>query len=544
MMIEHDGRRDRGRCAKSVRLPHGIKVAGVAAILLLVCAVMLDPVWATNDDVALAMVGSGFGIANAPASQLVFAHPVYGLALNALTPLLGTSAHGWLTVAGLMLVAGTLGVTLGPMRFGIPALAVCWLALLLPATLSPQFTITSALLFAAGAAWFLAEEKGHAGNIMAVLALVFAFALRSQSFEMGLLLLVPVLALHRPWRSGRVRQFLLISIAIIAVGTATDWLWLHFQPGWQQALEANRLRAVFTDFHRVPWVPENPAYKAAGWTSLDYGMFMNWYPYGAIFAPDRLSMLIRAVGLPPLSPPPGAWASWFSMPWGWTTLTLALAAVGALGLAIRPRRFVFAWAVAPLACLYLLGWSGRQPLERVWFALVCTVGCTAACLALRQSASTAQRVAIIVALLLAAAGAGQAISAHETVVSNAKAYRGWLETHPIQSGKPVVVWGAFLKYEWIVPVLTPHNPFPPEGIVGIGALSDSPVQRAVLARLHITDVSAWLCQGPGTTLIAEELQVGLLKRFCEEQMGVTPNAQLVAELGDTQVYELSPAKKP
>ena len=34
-------------------------VAVLAAILLLICAVALGPIWATNDDVALAMLGSG-----------------------------------------------------------------------------------------------------------------------------------------------------------------------------------------------------------------------------------------------------------------------------------------------------------------------------------------------------------------------------------------------------------------------------------------------------------------------------------------------------
>jgi len=131
----------------------------------MICAVRLEPVWATNDDVALAMLGSGFGIAVAPTSRLVFAHPFYGLALNALTPLLGTAAHGWLTLVGLMLAAGVLGLALAPLRFGMVALAACWLALLLPATLSPQFTITSGLLFAAGSAWFLAEGRGRLAHL-------------------------------------------------------------------------------------------------------------------------------------------------------------------------------------------------------------------------------------------------------------------------------------------------------------------------------------------------------------------------------------------
>jgi hypothetical protein len=110
----------------------------------------------------------------------------HGVALNTLAPLLGTATHGWLTVCGLMLSAGALAMAFAPARFGLVGLAVCWLAIVLPATLSPQFTVTAGLLFAAGAAWFLVDGKGRFGCTLAIASLVFGYILRPESFYLGL----------------------------------------------------------------------------------------------------------------------------------------------------------------------------------------------------------------------------------------------------------------------------------------------------------------------------------------------------------------------
>ena len=164
-----------------------------------------------------------------------------------------------------------------------------------------------------------------------------------------------------------------------------------------------------------------------------------------------------------------------------------------------PLALRVSWIAGSAACLCLLGGSGRPPLERVWLTLLTVAAAVAAALALRAPTRWNQRAVIIAALLLSAAVAGQAISAHATQRARAGAYAHWLAHHPFPSGQPLVVWGAALTYEWVVPVLTPRNPFPRDGIIGIGALADSPAQGAVRARLGITDVSAWLCHGPGAT---------------------------------------------
>jgi len=148
-------------------------------------------------------------------------------------------------------------------------------------------------------------------------------------------------------------------------------------------------------------------------------------------------------------------------------------------------------------------------------------------------------VAIALALLLSAAAAESAVSAHESRLAAARDYRTWLADHPFPSGQPVAVWADALTYEWAVPVLAAHNPFPRIGILGFGALALSPVQREVRARLGITDVSAWLCRGPGTTLVARSEQVPLLTRFCDEHMGGAPSVRLLAQRGIMGIYELS-----
>ena len=77
----------------------------------------------SSGDVALAMLGGEFGIADTPTSQLLFAHPLYGVALIALESVLGTAAYGWLTIIGLMLASAVLGLARSRLRLGWMMLA-------------------------------------------------------------------------------------------------------------------------------------------------------------------------------------------------------------------------------------------------------------------------------------------------------------------------------------------------------------------------------------------------------------------------------------
>jgi len=52
----------------------------------------IEPRWETNDDVAMAMVAHGFGIAAHPSPHIVFSNSIWGFvaqALHRLTPLPG-----------------------------------------------------------------------------------------------------------------------------------------------------------------------------------------------------------------------------------------------------------------------------------------------------------------------------------------------------------------------------------------------------------------------------------------------------------------------
>jgi hypothetical protein len=76
-------------------------VVGVPLLALLGLILFGKPLFETNDDCGLAMIGAGFGTAVEPEPHFIFAHFGYGVLLNLISRFAGPNAHGWTTLAAL-----------------------------------------------------------------------------------------------------------------------------------------------------------------------------------------------------------------------------------------------------------------------------------------------------------------------------------------------------------------------------------------------------------------------------------------------------------
>jgi hypothetical protein len=259
-----------------------IVVALLSFGIVIGVALIGEPLFGSNDDTGLAMMGAGFGLAAQPEPHLVFSHYGYGLLLNVLSHIIGPVAHGWVTMA--MLGSSIALFALALYQQSGNSERVIWIVLVVAggcmfarALLAPDFTITAALFFGAAVSFRMAtlETKPSAGLATAIYgALVLSFLVRPIVTLLGLIVVGPALAWFA-WRgplAGRraIRLFMLMIAIIVPLLYLIDYAAYAFSPDWRDALAYNQVRGLFNDFNRVPWIPNSPEYRQVGWSRNDY----------------------------------------------------------------------------------------------------------------------------------------------------------------------------------------------------------------------------------------------------------------------------------
>lgn len=525
-------------------------VLGIPFLTILGVMLFGNPLFEGNDDAALAMVGAGFGMAVAPEAHLIFSHYGYGLLIGAVSRLAGPLAHGWISLAALALSIGFYIRALFEMRgTGVLAAAALLIAagIFSQALLEPQFTITAALLFGSAiGCWLAVQRKGARSPGLSVVvygALILSFLMRPEAAAMGCLVIGPAL-LWLAWRGPadgrRPTRYLLIAILAIAlVVYLTDKAAYAFSADWRDALEYNRLRSVFNDLHRIPWIPGGSEYATVGWSINDFRIFMSWYSLHPIFDYGNIKFLVQTL----LQPAPfltfSGVAAWLALPWH-SPLLLALVCIQLALCLLLPRQRVLILLVVTggLAAIIFVGISGRGALFRVWFsgisiALLCTLPLLlAAPTGLRLFQKAGAAILVVVGLV----AGSKAIEEHQKHLAQAAAYRAALSgATPYLSGL-AVAWGSALAWEWLITPTSIDASISGLTIPAIGVNSRTPVTKATLRQLGIADFSSTLCTQPDIRLIAHPGDVGLLRIFCEEHYHVSPTYHLVFDHPRTKIF--------
>jgi hypothetical protein len=537
---------------EAAKLPRFAVVVGLPVLALVTVVLFGEPLFETNDDCGLAMTAAGFGSAVAPEPHLIFSHFGYGLLLKIVSRFAGPNAHGWTSLAALGLsMALYTRALIGywPQKNVLigAALVVAFGCIFARALLDPQFTITAALLFGAAAGCRMAvlpDKTRSVGLSTSVYgAIILSFLIRPTVAILGFVVVSPAL-IWLAWRgpeSGRrpALHFLTALVAITAVIFLTDKAGYAFSPDWRDAVEYNQLRSLFNDFYRIPWIPGAPEYAKVGWSANDHAMFMNWYSLHPIFDYPNIKYLADTLLLQaPLFALSDTWA-WVTSLWH-SPLLSAMIVVQVLLCILLPhhRTFLLLVMIGTFVALVASGLTGRPPVFRVQFsaislALLCTLP-----LLLNAVLPTnlVGRAAICLLLGTGLYGGTVALQLHEERVFAAAAYRTkLLEAKSYFSGT-VIIWGATLAWEWLI---TPTKVYPPitgSTIPSIGLFIKTPVMRAALQRLGITDLGSTLCTQADVRLVAAASNVATLQNFCQEHYQVRPTYSLVFSYAPTELY--------
>ena len=347
-------------------------------VCVLICIVAIlvfgRKFWDANDDIHMAMIAQGYGLAAQASPGIVYSNVIWGwLAMHLGTPF-RIPGYTWLAYATLL--ASAAGVAWAMLRKAVPGLLAMTLllAMFARALLEPQFSITAGYAAAAGLAlaFCIESRRDWPMAIAACLLLLLGSWVRFQECLFVCVVAAPFLLWHlyRQYGMPGFRPLLATLIAAAALAGSCKLLDYAYYSGpqWQQFREMNAMRRPFTDYGLHSYFADKPDLLGqAGMTDNDMDLIGDWfYLDDKVFNPQSLGTLLQDLS-------PGARLEFnlersptLARPFE-TPLVYLLALVGVLAVLIsRHKRVAIAAVLCLLACILVTLLLGRPGVPRVF----------------------------------------------------------------------------------------------------------------------------------------------------------------------------------
>jgi hypothetical protein len=285
--------------------PFVVAVVGVMATLIL-GLVVLTPRYETNDDVTMHWIVAGKVFTDRPDEHFLFSNVLLGLALRWLYE--NAPNVPWYPLNQILtLAASATAICYALLRVNptIRQAMVCVLFLavaILPCLAELQFTKTAFLATLAGLLLVLAPLRGapsraRTADVASFLLLIVGSLIRFESFVMAAIVVMPlalVATYSAPALAAR-RALPVIAAAVLATGL----YWVNQEyyardPEWKDFYAYNAVRAEFTDYNHFSYNEKSaPAFRAAGWAPVDFGMLVNWcYADRDLYSLKRMRQIV------------------------------------------------------------------------------------------------------------------------------------------------------------------------------------------------------------------------------------------------------------
>jgi hypothetical protein len=503
---------------KTGRLPVNVAQALyavlVTSIFVLVLCLVNEPIWETNDDVAMSMVAHGYGIASVGAPTLVFSNVLWGHFIRFIPEINGILGYSIATFGVLVLIGSTLTYGLLRLNLGFSGAISALILILARPVLFPQFTINAGLLMVAAlVCWRLfAQGKGRCALTIGCLLAFVSYLVRSPEFFLVLFVALPLL----PWKilqSNRAAQIAVAAlIGLIGISTVIDNQ-AYQGPEWKAFNELNPARAPFTDFGAGSHIKKRPDILGRhGYSNNDIDLISEWFFVAPNIAdPKKLNAMAKEVG--PLPAPSN------SLDNGWLGVqTLChpnrlpiVAAALVLAIVALNLRIAIAWCLCA-AALFAIGFLGRPGMQRVYLPLVCLF-LLAPFLMPEMQVTWRKRLGVAVIMVAAAFNSARVFPESKTYQRAFKEIRQGLSGFPAY---PVVDWGGGFPYEVAYPPLKPL-----EGdyrLYGLGVFTLAPFSLAYSEMKAGRSMTNLLVSEAGLPIIANEKRLRYLDTYCRERL--------------------------
>lgn len=493
----------------------------LSLVIFVVC--VFSPHWESNDDISMAMLAHGFGIASESSRYILFSHVFWGELVSRIPSMFEmngyTLAHYFLLFISASIILKTTSENTESTFYSLLIVtAVFWKPLI-----EPQFTINSGLLMVAAILSLLQWLKSDSfwGLALFLFLSILSYLVRAEEFVFVLLVAMPLILTTA---KGKRIIYLFAALLLIVVSLKYIDNNAYDTTEWDYYKELNAQRAPFTDFGARKHVKNYPEVLASnGLTNNDVDLIKNWFFVDTTIAsPGTLEDVLDQTGFHAKEKVQNASIIFTFKKLGGSYLGWLLFA-GIAAFFIRPSLRLFSsWCLFGL-CVAMLTVLGRGHVFRVYYPVLAMLTLYAwqhnASLSSFKNAyesriKTLLSTAVVLLLVL------HVITWTNLVKAKNEHSYSVLAQLPSFNKEYLVVWGAALPYELLYPVVSVDSKMLNLNIFGLGVSTFAPNTLANKFEKSGDGFLSRFRSKDGILLVAKENQFGFLKRYCSEHFGV------------------------
>ena len=506
------------------RLPASNKSAALsAAVIVIVLCVLFEPIWDSNDDVAMSMIAHGYGIAAYSSPYLVFSNVLWGYLVSPLPTINGVVGYSWLTLTMLFVIAWSILYFLYRLEVGYFLALGAVLLIIVRAVCFPQFTVVAGLLTVSAVMGWITYAKTASTRILLVAMLLgFAgFLIRSQEFLFVLLVALPLL----PWQVLFRDKWFLISVSglvcCLLMAVVVDHQ-SYNSASWQAFHEFNPIRVQFTDFGAGDFLKNRPDLKNRfKYSDNDLDLLANWFFVDStIVDSNKLSAMLKEVGLPTRLSNNRDSHSVLDALASLKNPDLLPLEIAMLGLILlTPRRWQVVWAIGIfLLVIFTLGLMGRSGILRVYYPAIALIvisplalGCTSR--SARTTKATAYGILVFACAIEFANVVPDNLSASAT---NKQIQIDMIKLKTAENHAPpyYIAWAQYFPFEYAYPLLRTPLDF---HFYSLSSFTNAPFSISFIEEKTGHDLVKQLLSDIPVPIIATDELYHMLTIWCRER---------------------------
>lgn len=255
---------------------------------------LYQPIFETNDDVAMSMIAHGYGLAFLPSPNIMFSNVIYGWIVMHLPVIGKIYPYSYMTFFALAVVAWSLLYFLEILSVRRVYAVLFVLLILVRAVAMPQFTVNAGLLALAAITGFLTYQKTNKNfHLWLAMGLAFySFLIRNQEFYFMILISSPL------WinKTLLTHKFIFVSLGFIALCVVAQYINWDAYSGTQFANynALLKIRVPFNDFGAAAYFSTHPELLTQyGYTVNDLELIKQFvFADNQITNPQRLGALL------------------------------------------------------------------------------------------------------------------------------------------------------------------------------------------------------------------------------------------------------------
>jgi hypothetical protein len=507
----------------------------IGLIILIAFVFASRPFWLTNDDVSMAMISRGTGIAAWPSPRLVLTNIAWGYLVQWLPDVGGIQSYTLMTYGALAF--SYLAVLYAFIRSDVHKLfgAAILLVIYAPTLVYPQYTLVAGYLAFAGIALVCIppDRQSILSLCLAGVLVVLSGLVRADETLLVIITVIPMCIGY--WRAATTssmrRRWLIMMVSTAAIFAAFQLidLWTFASGQWGEFAKTYVPRTEFTDFNLGSYYEKyRQSLQGAGLSILDLQVLEDWfYIDPKVFSVDTLAHLSEGA----------QWMSRASLNFGmfWSALTpfsdpqiAALIAIIVLIGAAHKRGTYFAVSLAVLAAtMFALLLAGRPGVTRIYIPVCAAL----AVVGVMQPVDKRQgdykfivMVAVISALLMLV------VVRHRNDEDIAASSKLEAMTCRLSREPLVVIWGASYPYTLQYLPFDTTDKLCPLRIYAIGEYSLAPFARDQLYRYTGgKDLVPALLAGQSFDVVGGVREMELLRAYFWQHYSVQLSAETIMQ---------------